>query len=458
MANATGGGKGYSDPLMKILHLNTFDIEGGAARAAWRLHLGLQELGTDSRMLVQTKTSGDETVYERDTELARRLGKIRPLLEILPTLPYRGRPPTHWATEWMPTRIIKQIENIQPDIIHLHWVCRGFMSIPDIGRLKFPIVWTLHDSWAFTGGCHVPGSCTLYKKQCGMCPQLGSTQVEDLSRWIWEQKNKHWAHTPFTIVTPSHWLADCALKSSLLGRCRTEVIPNGIDTIIYQPIPKQEARASLALPQDRKLVLISAMNATLDINKGFRYLESGLQQLAASGWKDKLELLVVGQNAPSVQVNTGVPVRFLGVLKNETAMRQVYSAADVTVLSSVQENLPNSIMESMACGTPVVAFDIGGIPQLIDHQINGYLATPFEANDLAAGIRSIISDDTHHMNLSEMARKKIVTTFDAKIITQQYQALYEEVRGQNSGSRILNSEFNVGGAFRAATNSTGCPK
>jgi glycosyltransferase involved in cell wall biosynthesis len=412
---------------MKILHLNTFDIEGGAAKAAWRLHQGLRELGTDSRILVQTKTSGDYTVYERDTDLARWLGKYRPLLEILPTLPYWSRPPTHWATEWMPTRIIQQIERLKPDVIHLHWVCRGFMSIPDIGKLTQPIIWTLHDSWAFTGGCHVPGNCALYKKECGMCPQLDSAQPDDLSRWIWARKNKYWAHQPFTIVTPSHWLAECSQNSSLLGHCRTEVIPNGIDTALYHPIPKQKAREALTLPQNRKFVLISAMNATLDLNKGFRHLESALQQLAASGWKDKIELLVVGQTAPSEPVNTGVPVRFLGVLKDETAMRQVYSAADVTVSSSIQENLPNSIMESMACGTPVVAFNVGGIPQLIDHNVNGYLATPFESSDLAEGIRMILSDDAHRLLLSDRARTKIETTFDSGIITRQYQALYKEL-------------------------------
>ncbi|MEI7879992.1 MAG: glycosyltransferase family 4 protein [bacterium] len=441
---------------MKVLHLNTFDIEGGAARAAWRLHQGLRELGTDSRMLVQTKTSGDETVCERDTELARWLGKFRPYMEIVPLIMYRSRPSTHWATEWTPTRVIQQILALKPDIIHLHWVCRGFMSITDIGKLPAPVVWTLHDSWAFTGGCHVPGSCTLYKKQCGMCPQLASTQADDLSRWVWTQKAKHWAHTPFTIVTPSHWLADCARNSSLLKSCRTEVIPNGIDTTIYRPVPRHEARAALALPQDRKLVLISAMNATLDTNKGFRYLEAGLQQLAAAGWKDKIELLVVGQAAPSTPVNAGVPIRFLGILKDEDAMRQVYSAADVTVLSSIQENLPNSIMESMACGTPVVAFNIGGIPQLIDHNVNGYLAAPFEASDLAAGIQMVLSDDDNRARLSAMALKKIITTFDTRIITRQYQALYEKVRIQGPEFRIQNSEFNVGGALRAATGSPGC--
>lgn len=412
---------------MNILHLNTFDIEGGAARAAWRLHQGLRELGADSHMLVQTKTSGDATVYERDSGLARWLGTLRPYMEILPLLAYRNRPPTHWATEWAPTRILQQIQDLKPDIIHLHWVCRGFLSIPDIGKLAQPVIWTLHDSWAFTGGCHVPGGCALYKKQCGMCPQLASTEADDLSRWIWEQKARHWANRPFTVVTPSHWLADCARNSSLLKTHRTEVIPNGIDTALYHPLPMPEARTALALPQHKKLVLISAMNATLDINKGFRYLEASLHQLAAAGWNDKIELLVVGQTAPATPVNAGVPVRFLGVLKDEHAMRQVYSAADVMVLSSIQENLPNSIMESMACGTPVVAFNIGGIPQLIEHHVNGYLATPFEATDLAEGIRMILSDDETRMRLSRMARKKIEATFDTKIITRQYQALYEEV-------------------------------
>lgn len=412
---------------MKVLHLSTFDIEGGAARAAWRIHMGLRAGGTDSRMLVQTKTSGDPSVEERDCPLARTLGKFRPAAEILPILAYRGRPPTHWATEWFPTTINRQIESLNPDIIHLHWICRGFMSLADVGRLCRPVVWTFHDSWAFTGGCHVPGSCTLYQKQCGMCPQLASTVADDLSRWIWEQKTKRWQHTPITIVTPSHWLAECSRSSSLFGKRRTEVIPNGIDTSQYRPIPMNESRLALGLPQNRKLILVSAMNATLDVNKGFRHLKACLQHLAASGWRDKVELLVVGQAAPVTPVNADVPIRFLGVLKDEQSMRQVYSAADVTVLSSIQENLPNSIMESMACGTPVVAFNIGGIPELVDHHVSGYLATPFDAVDLAKGIQMVLLDDNNRTRLSAMARQKVESTFDSSRITRQYQSLYEEV-------------------------------
>ncbi len=416
---------------MKVLHLNTFDIEGGAARAAWRLHQGLASLGTDSRMLVQTKTSGDASVVERDCELARGLGKLRPYAEILPLLLYRGRPTTHWATEWLPTRLNRQIKAMAPDLIHLHWICRGFMSIADIGNLssqvRAPIVWTLHDSWAFTGGCHVPGSCPLYKKQCGKCPQLGSTEEDDLSRWTWERKQRAWQAAKITIIAPSQWLADCARSSSLFGERHIEVIPNSIDSRQYRGIPRQEARAALALPQDRKLVLISAMNATHDINKGFKYLESALQLLAADGWQDKLELLVVGQPAPTTPVNTGVPTRFLGVLPDEHSMRLAYSAADVTVLPSLQENLPNSIMESMACGTPVAAFGIGGIPQLVEHGVTGYLARPTDSTDLAAGLRGILNDDTLRDQFGSASRGKIEREFDTAIITQRTLSLYENL-------------------------------
>lgn len=412
---------------MKVLQVNTFDIEGGAARAAWRIHHGVRELGAESTMLVQTKTSGDITVEERDSEVARTLGRLRPYAEILPLLAYRKRPPTHWATEWLPTRITRQIQAANPDVIHLHWICRGFMSIADVGNLTKPVVWTLHDSWAFTGGCHVPGSCSLYRKQCGKCPQLASTEEDDLSRWVWKRKSRLWARAPITVVAPSQWLADCAKSSSLFRERRVVMIPNGIDTRVYGPIPRHEARAAMALPQDRKFVLISAMNATLDSNKGFRFLENALRQLADSGWRDRLELLVVGQAAPPSPVNTGVPTRFLGVLTDEHAMRLAYSAADVTVMTSLQENLPNAVMESMACGTPVVAFGIGGIPQLVEHQVTGYLAQACDSGDLAAGLKQVLSDTTLQEQWGCASRLKIEREFASPVIARRYLELYGEL-------------------------------
>ncbi len=412
---------------MRILHINTYDQEGGAGLAAWRIHKGLQHLGIESHMLVQTRTSGDAGVYERDTRLARSLAVFRPYLDMLPLLFYRHRQQTHWSVEWFPAQIRRQIQTLNPDIIHLHWICRGFMDVPSLASFQKPVVWTLHDSWAFTGGCHVPGDCLNYKERCGHCPQLGSRHAWDLSRWTWNRKNKCWQDVLLTIVTPSRWLGDCARNSSLFRERRIELIPNGIDLSQYRPVEKQQARALLGYPQNRKLVLFSAMNATYDKNKGFHYIEAALRQLADEGWDDRMELMVVGQSAPSIPVDTVLPNRFLGVLRDEISMRLVYSAADVTVMASAQENLPNSIMESLACGTPVVAFNVGGIPHLVEHQANGYLAQPFSIDDLSDGLSFVLSDEDRWCRLSDRARSKIESEFNAGKIARQYMTLYEQL-------------------------------
>lgn len=412
---------------MRILHLNTFDLEGGAGRAAWRIHEGLRQLGTESRMLVQTKTGGDASVFEGATRLAKALAVFRPYIDMLPLLFYRRRQQAHWSVGWFPAQINRQIRTLNPDIIHLHWICRGFINVPALASFQRPVVWTLHDSWAFTGGCHIPGDCRNYEAQCGHCPQLGSRQAWDLSRWTWNRKRKFWRDTPLTIVTPSQWLADCARMSSLLRERRIDRIPNGIDLSQYQPIEKQEARTILGLPQDRKLILFSAMNATCDMNKGFRYLEGALRQLNESGWYDRAKLIVVGQSAPSTPVNTGVPSQFLGVLRDDVAMRLAYSAADVTAVASEQENLPNSIMESLACGTPVVAFNVGGVPHLVEHRENGYLALPFSIDDFSAGLSFVLSDEDRWHRLSERAHGKITCDFNHNKIAQQYLTLYGQL-------------------------------
>jgi glycosyltransferase involved in cell wall biosynthesis len=412
---------------VRILHINTFDQEGGAGRAAWRIHQGLRELGAESQMLVQNRASGDASVYERDTRLARTFAIFRPYIDMLPLLFYQRRQQTHWSVEWFPSQISRQIQALNPDIIHLHWICRGFVEVSAVASFQRPVVWTLHDSWAFTGGCHVPGDCLNYRERCGHCPQLASRHAWDLSRWIWNRKDKFWRDRLLTIVTPSRWLAECARSSSLLRERRIEVISNGIDLNQYQPVNKREARDILGLPQDRKLVLFSAMNATYDKNKGFRYLEAALGQLAEEGWHDRMELVVVGQSASAIPVNTGMATRFLGVLRDEISMRLAYSSADVTVMASAQENLPNSIMESLACGTPVVAFNVGGVPHLVEHQVNGYLAQPSSIDDLSAGLSFVLSDEDRWRRLSERAHDKIKREFNVQHAAQKYLALYGQL-------------------------------
>ena len=407
---------------MRVLHINTFDIAGGAARAVNWLHTGLLEQNIDSSMLVQQASGKKKSIHAKQGRLELALKDIRWILDYLPLMLYRHRTTTHWSTGWFPNRIHKTVQAIDPDIIHLHWVCRGFLSIREIEklcRLKRPILWTLHDSWPFTGGCHVPSSCLKYTTGCGACPQLHSKTVRDLSRFTFNQKNRRWNRHEMTIVTPSNWLADCARNSALFADKRIEVIPNGIDTAIYTYTSKETAREALHLPQNRKKkILCGAVNAHGDPNKGFNLLYQAIDQLGQSGWKDKIELIIFGESESMADHSLPVATHFLGHLHDDVTLRLAYSAADVFVIPSLQENLPNSILESLACGTPVVAFDACGIPDIIKHEHNGYLAKPFEVEDLAQGIVQVLNREL---------QGTLDNRFTQASCAKQYTALYKNL-------------------------------
>ena len=412
---------------MRILHVSTFDIAGGAARAAHRLHTALCAAGVDSQMLVQTKDSSEARVHERRTPLARMIGRLRPRIDPLLLACYPRRTVTHWSTQVMPSRVAEDINRLNPDIVHLHWICRGFVPIEVLSRIRAPIVWTWHDSWPFTGGCHVPLDCTRYRNTCGACPQLGSHREADLSRYVWSRKRKHWAQCEMVVVTPSAWLAQCGRSSSLFSERRFEVIPNAIDTERFRPVAKAAARAALNLPGEKPLILFGAMNALSDTNKGYRSFEKACEHLATSSAAGDMEVLVLGDDAPPGGRIGGFRARGLGIVCNESSLVQAYSAADVFVLPSMQENLPNTIMESLACGIPVVAFRQGGIPEMIDHRANGWLAEPFVPEDLADGIAFVLENPSRRASLSAAARKTVLERYGASDIAARYRAVYESV-------------------------------
>ncbi len=226
---------------MKILLINTSDIKGGAARAAYRLHQGLQGIGVTSQMLVQNKSSEDKAVAAPQTRLSDSIARMRVSVDALPLKLYSQRQ-GYFSTQWLPDTVIPKVEQINPDIINLHWIREAFVQIETVAKFKQPVVWTLHDMWAFTGGCHYSWDCDRYTASCGTCPQLGSSKNWDLSRWVWQHKAKAWRNLNLTIVTPSSWLAKCASSSSLFKDFRIEIIPNGLDTKKYRPINRQVAR------------------------------------------------------------------------------------------------------------------------------------------------------------------------------------------------------------------------
>jgi glycosyltransferase involved in cell wall biosynthesis len=412
---------------MKVLQLNTFDETGGAAKAASRLHQGLKAIGIDSQMLVQFKVGDDKDVIGARTPVGRILRNIRPHLDALPVRLYPNRPVLNFSPALLPDTLLREVEIINPAIIHLHWVTAGFLRLETLRRFNRPLIWTLHDSWAFTGGCHVPFDCTRYRQQCGACPVLGSSRDHDLSRCVWRRKQKAWREILLTVVVPSRWLADCARESSLFHDRRIEVIPNGLDLKRYKPVDKRTARELLALPLEKKLILFGGMSGTIVRNKGFHLLVPALQDLARRGCHDRPELLVFGSSEPTNPPDLGLKTHYLGLLNDESRLALFYAAADVFVFPSIQETLGYTAMESMACGTPCVAFNQGGVPDLIDHERNGYLARPFEPDDLARGIAWVLEDEGRRQALSLRARRKVEEEFALERVAHRYAELYADV-------------------------------
>ena len=412
---------------MKILSLNGADIEGGAARAATRLLQCLNAQGTDARLLVQRKHGNDALVHGPRSLLGKAFGFARPTIEqhLLGITPGKTNGP--FCAAFLPDELAARVAETMPDIIHLHWVAR-MMRLETLQRFTVPIVWTMHDSWAFTGGCYLPGDCIRYRESCGACPVLGSDRENDLSRRIWKRKQKAWHDLDLTIIAPSRWMAACAQASSLFSNTRIEVIPNGLEVNRFKPVDQSTARDMLSLPQDRKLILFGANGATTDRNKGFHLFVQSMQELSGgSGHNHSIELLVFGSPEPDPPPDLGFKTHYLGWQHDDTALALLYASADVFVLPSLQESLGYTAMEAMACGTPCVAFNQGGVPDLIDHLQNGYLAQPHEPVDLAQGIRWVLEDEDRREKLSVHARHKVEQEFAVEKIAAKHMALYREI-------------------------------
>jgi glycosyltransferase involved in cell wall biosynthesis len=414
---------------MKILQVNNSDTGGGAAAAASRLNRGLRVRGVDSRMLVQFKSDSAEDVIGPLAPVERLKAELRCLLDLLPAHFYRSRRADIFSPAVVPDRLTGRVAKLDPDLVNLHWLGAGFCRLESLSRLGRPLVWTLHDSWAFTGGCHLPGDCTRYLEMCGACPLLGSERENDLSRRVWKRKKSAWRAGELTVVAPSRWMANRACSSSLLADSRIEVIPNGLDLTLFKPIEKKFARNLLNFPADKKLVMFGAFFATEERNKGYHLLQPAIQSLAANGWAERTELVVFGASRPANAPDLGLKCHYVGHLHDDITLALHYAAADVFVAPSKEENLPFTVMEALACGTPCVAFRTGGVPELIDHQQNGYLVTPFEIDDLARGIAWVLENDGRHEVLSLSARQKVAKEFDLNDIAKRYLQLYEDLLG-----------------------------
>jgi len=321
----------------------------------------------------------------------------------------------------LPSRWPQLLNRSEADVIHLHWLEYEMMSVADIGKLRAPVVWTLHDMWAFCGAEHFTEDFRWrdgYMRENRPACESGF----DLNRWTWQRKLKHWRR-PMHMVAPSQWMANCIGNSSLMRDWPVSVIPNAIDTEAWQPIDRILARRRLHLPVEGKLLLVSALNGTGDRRKGFDLLKAALDHL--HGEMAGLELVVMGQSQPKEPMDFGFPVHFTGHLKDDTDMCLHYSAADAVAVPSRQDNLPNVAVEAQACGTPVVAFRACGLPDVVEHERTGYLAQPFDTQDLATGIQWVLDGIDRRAMLRSQSRQAALTKFSYPVVAEQYLQLYK---------------------------------
>ena len=409
---------------MKVLHVNCSDKYGGAARAAYRLHHAMVENGIDSEMLVLKNETKEWRINSfGNFNWIYRTGLA--FIEKKICNYFGGVETTYpWSVGLIDnSKFIDYINNSMVDVVNLHWVNGGCLSVNNISQIKKPIVWTLHDSWAFTGGCHIPYDCEKYKIDCSGCKHFRTVFGYDYVNAIFRKKEKSYPAS-MVIVCPSRWLLECSHASNLFRHRTLYNIANTINTNMYKPIEKKTARRILNLDENKKYILFGAMDSTSDPNKGFSVVYNALNKLWQSQKNVNTELLIFGGATPKESIDFGFKCKYFGRLYDDVSLNLLYSSADVMLVPSYSENFPNTILESMSSGTPCVAFDIGGIPDQIDHGVNGYLAQPFDISDFINGIKCVLMDSNGAQKYSNSARRKVVQNFSNTKIAGQYLRVY----------------------------------
>lgn len=408
---------------MRVFALNLSDSIGGAAKAAYRIHKAVAMLGVDSTLVVNRKSLVDASVVGLKSSLEVLIDKFRSGLGVLVSRTMRTPNADYHSAAIFPTSWSKRLALPQVDVIHLHWINGEMMSVADLGAIEKPLVWTLHDMWAFSGAEHYSRT-SRWKDGYTQANRPRDESGFDLNHWTWNRKRRSWKK-PIQIVTPSHWLADCVKNSALMRGWPVEVIPNPIDVDQWTPIDKKIAREKFGLPLRVPLILFGAIGGAADPRKGFDYLKAALQLL--SKVRSDLELVVFGQESPDQVIDLGFPIHYLGHLSNEVDMQMAYSAADVLVAPSIQEVFGQTASEAHACACPAVAFEGTGLVDVIEHQKTGYLARLGDVEDLAAGISWVLESTSKSTQLNTAARARAVEKFSYPVIARQYQNIYSKV-------------------------------
>ena len=422
-----------SSGRIKIVILNTSERNGGAAIAANRLMKALQKTGVEASMLVLHKQTNDLSVVSVQRMFTDKIrAKWNFLLE---------RFFIYFENGFSRKNLFKvSIANTgfdisnhplvqSADIIHLHWINHGFLSLSGIQRLiqlGKPVVWTLHDMWAATAICHYASDCEKYKDECFSCPLLKGNEYADLSLAFFRKKT-FLSLEKICYVGCSGWISRVSKQSFLLKSAPFSSIPNPIDMNIFRPLSRKEGREYMELPQDKLLILFSAAKIS-DQRKGGIYFIEACKYILSNypDLAENIEIVLMGEGNPEFFNQLSMKITVLHYISGEKGLATVYSAVDVFVIPSLEDNLPNTIMESMACGTPCVGFNVGGIPEMIDHKTNGYVAEYKNSEDLAEGIRYIF-ENSEEISMSSKCIEKVSQCYSESVIVENYIELYKSL-------------------------------
>lgn len=421
---------------MRVLLINTSERIGGAAIAASRLTESLKNNGIKAKLLVRDKQTNQITVVRLEGGWLNVWNFVWERVVI-------------WMSNWFSkknlfavdiantgTNITSLPEFQQADVIHLHWINQGLLSLKDIRKILNsgkPVIWTMHDMWPCTGICHHARECDKYQTECHNCPFLAKGGgAKDLSYRVFRKKQKLYQTAPITFVACSQWLEGRAQKSALLTGQTVINIPNPINTNLFKPRDKNTAREKLNLPLNTPLILFGSVKIK-DERKGISYFIEACNLLATKHPELKDTLGVVAFGHKSDYLDKLIPFRVyaLDFVSNEHDVVDIYNAVNVYATPSLEENLPNTIMEAMACGVPCVGFNVGGIPEMIDHLHNGYVAQYKSIPDFANGIHWTLNESEYAM-LSEQAVRKVVSCYSERAIAKKYTDVYNKVTGKHA--------------------------
>lgn len=421
---------------MRVLIVNTSEKTGGAALAANRLKDALNNNGVKAKMLVRDKDTDNITIVALPKSPVHKWHFLWERWCIFWHLHFKKQHLWEVDSASCGADITNLPEFKEADIIHLSWINQGMLSLKGIKKILEsgkPVVWTMHDIWPATSICHLTLGCEQFKTGCKHCKYLpGEGSENDFSTKVWNRKKAILNNYHISFVTCSRWLESEAKQSGLLAGQRITNIPNPIDTHIFHPKDKQEARLSLSLPVNKRLILFVSQRVT-NVNKGMGYLVEAINKLVDEKpeMQQNTGIVILGGHAEEVAGKFSLPVFPLGYVSDSKKIANIYNACDLFVLPSLSENLPNTIMEAMACGVPCIGFNIGGIPEEIDHKKNGYVAEYKNADDLAKGIHWVL-DEADYQQLSKEAENKVSRCYSQQAVAMKYLEVYNQaLAGRN---------------------------